>query len=669
MDKIKNIVTQMSFEEKAHILTGCGNMSTYPIESFGVRSVKFADGPHGTRLGKEKNCTHFPSLCNLGSSWDVETARKMGNALADECINNNISMLLGPGINIKRHILCGRNFEYISEDPVLSGEIAAAYVNGLQEKGVSACVKHYAVNNQEKYRSETSVEIDERTLREIYLKAFEIVVKKSHPDSIMCAYNKVNAIWCSENEYLLKKILKEEWNYDGMVVSDWGAVHNISRAIKAGLDLEMPSNPDIAVQLKEGLESGLVSMEDIDNAVMRMLNFLDRSPVQKTDYNRDNQHLIAKEIAANGMVLLKNTNETLPITSEKYKKVAVIGEYAVSPLICGQGSAEVLQSEEYTDNILTELQKRMPEIEFKYLETYKKREFSDSMLWPKVGKFRAEIADCELILMFLGAMESEDTENFDRRTAELNPNFEMFIEEAVRTGKRVVVVLQNGGALILNKWNDKVDSVVEMWLAGEATGGAVADVLCGIVNPAGKLSETFPKIMRCDLEYPGDGLKVEYKERFDVGYRYYDKHPEEILYPFGHGISYTEFEYKNLVVNVNQNNVSVEFDLKNIGKYDGAEVVQLYIGDPVSTVVKPVKELKKFKKVFLKSGEQKKISFDLLSDDFSYYNVMLRKWSAENGVYNIFVGSSSQDIRLESSFSYGLNIDYTIESTGESMIG
>ena len=667
--KTEKIIEQMTYEEKANILSGVGTMNTFPIERFGIKSLKFADGPHGTRLKKEKNCTHFPSLCNLGSSWDVDMAHKMGQALADECINNNISMLLGPGINIKRHILCGRNFEYISEDPVLSGEIAAAYINGLQEKGISACIKHYAVNNQEKDRLETSVEIDERTLREIYLKGFEIAIKKSNPDSVMCSYNKVNAIWCSENEYLLKKILKEEWGFEGMVVSDWGAVQNISRAVKSGLDMQMPSNSKIVSQLEKGLEIGLISMNDIDNAVMRMLKFLDRKPVANIEYNRNKQHEMARKIAADGIVLLKNDNEVLPITSEKYRKIAVVGEFAVSPLICGQGSAEVLQSGEYIDNPLAELQKLMPDVEFKYVEAYKKREFSDCMLWPKIGQFQTDIVDCELVLMFLGSMESEDTENFDRRTAKLNPNYEMFIDAALKTGKKVVVVLQNGGGLILDSWYKNVDSILEMWLAGESAGGAIADVLCGKINPSGKLSETFPKIMRNDLEYPGDGLKVEYKEKFDVGYRYYDKHPEKILYPFGHGISYTKFEYKNMKIDVNQNSILIKFDLKNVGKYDGAEVMQLYIADPISTVVKPIKELKKFKKIFLSAGEEKKIEFEIFVDDFSYFNIMLQKWTAENGVYDVYIGSSSQDIRLKGSFVYSQNNEYTIQAIGESMIG
>lgn len=666
---IEKIISDMTFEEKAKLLTGAQSMNTYEIERLGIKSVNFADGPHGTRLEKEKNCTHFPNLCNLGSSWSVETARKMGDGLANECIHNDITMLLGPGINIKRYMLCGRNFEYFSEDPVLAGEMAAGYINGLQDKGVSASLKHYAANNQEANRGFINVEIDERTLREIYLKGFEIAVKKSNPDSVMCAYNKVNAIWCSENNFLQREILKEEWGYDGMVVSDWGAVHDISKAIRAGLDLQMPCNLDIVEQLKEGVENGKITMEEIDEAVRNMLKFLDRKGFAEINYDRDEQHKLAQEIAADGMVLLKNDDKTLPITNDKYKKIGVIGEYATNPLISGQGSAEVLQADEYVDNTLEELKKRLPECEFVFEELYKKNVVTGGMLGPKTSKFHKTFDDCDIIVLFVGVMGNEDTEHFDRYSGYLNHTYGMYIREAVKTGKKVVVALQTGGAVILDDWCEDVHSIISMGLAGEGAGGAVADVLCGIVNPSGKLTETFPNTHRKDLEYPGDGLKIEYKEKLDVGYRYYDKHTDEILYPFGHGISYTKFDYKDINIEVNGDDVNLEFTLENVGDTDGAEVVQVYIGDPVSVVTRPIKELKKFQKILLKAGEKKKVSFKLDKIDFSYYNVMLHKWTPENGVYDIYVGSSSQDIRLKSSIKYECDMPYSLQQVGEPMIG
>ncbi len=663
---IEKIIKEMTFEEKAKFLTGAGSMGTFALERFGIGEINFADGPHGVRHDPEENCTHFPNLCNLGSTWSVETARKMGSALADDCIEHDVDMLLGPGINIKRNILCGRNFEYVSEDPVLAGEIAAGYIEGLQEKGVSACLKHFAANSLEEQRLLMSAEIDERTLREIYLKGFEIAVKKGKPDSVMCAYNKINAVWCSENKFLLKEILKDEWNYDGMVVSDWGAVQNIGRAISAGLDLQMPDNPDIVKELKESLANGLVTMEEIDEAVRRMLRFADRKPLEKGGYDRYKQHKIAQEIAADGVVLLKNDNDVLPITAKKYKKITVVGEYAASALIGGQGSAEVLQSAEYTDSPLEELKKRLPDVEIDYMEVYKKGEFFDSMLWRFGEDFKAGIKDSDFVLFFAGSMVSEDTECLDRRTAYINQNFESFMKWAQEENKRTAVVLQNGGALIFGHPLNNVNAIVEMWLAGEGAGGAVADVLCGNINPSGKLSETFPKKMRTDIKQLTDNLVLEYSERFDVGYRYYDKHPEEINYPFGHGLSYTSFEYKDITVS---DDLAVEFTLKNTGDVDGAEVVQLYVGDPVSTVVRPIKELKKFRKVFLKAGEEKKVRFELSPSDLAYYNVMLHDWVVENGRFDIYIGSSSRDIRLTKSIVYNGNMRYSIQQINDSMIG
>jgi beta-glucosidase len=484
----------------------------------------------------------------------------------------------------------------------------------------------------------------------------------------MCAYNKVNSVWCSENRHLLTEILKEEWGYEGIVVSDWGAVHDIVKAISAGLDLQMPHNWLIYEELKAGLDKGEITMDQINNAVDRVLKFATRKKPEKGNYDRDKQHKIAREVASKGIVLLKNDNKTLPLTEEKYKKIAVVGEYAVNPLISGQGSAEVLQKPEYIDNPLEELKKLLPNTEFKYGEFYKKASYSPEMLWPKLGEFGKFIEDSDIVLIFVGAQESEDTEKFDRRTPFMNPNYDMYVEAAVKSGKKVVVVCQSGGVMILDDYMKKADSIVQMWLGGEASGGAVADVLTGKFNPQGKLSETFPTRVRDDFECPGNGLYIEYLEKLNVGYRYYDRHPEEIVYPFGHGLSYTDFEYSDLVI-TNDNGVKASFKVKNVGDVFGTEIAQLYISDPVSTVPKPIKELRKFAKVELLPGEEKTVTFNIDERDIAYYNVSLHRYVAEDGRYDVLVGSSSRDIRLTASFMHENKKDYTIKRTGEDMIG
>lgn len=668
--KIEEIFNSLTFEEKISLLTGAGSMATAEIGRLGLKAKRFADGPHGVRIAYEENCISFPSMCLVGSTWDTELINKMGVALAKDCIEHDIDMLLGPGVNIKRHILCGRNFEYISEDPQLAGEIAAAYINGLQSLGVGASLKHYAANNQEKYRTTINVDTDIRTLMELYLKAFEIAVKKSSPASVMCAYNKLFSIWCSENKFLLTEVLRDMWNYDGFVVSDWGAVHCAPRAFHAGLDMQMPQNANLLNEVCAGLENGQITMNEIDTAVKRMIKFVLKRPEGKGIYDREEQHRVAREIASAGMVLLKNDNYVLPITSEKYKKIAVIGEFAKNPLINGQGSANVNVMKEYIDSPYNELEKILSgDIELIYKEVYKKSEFSGEMLWPKKREFNEFINDSDLVVMFIGAMESEDTEMLDRRTAEFNPNYEMFVDEVARSGKKVVVVIQSGSAMILGDWKNNVDAIVQMWLGGESAGGAIADILCGKVNPSGRLSETFPSKLRSDMKYPGNEYTIEYSEKLLVGYRYYDLHPEEIVYPFGHGLSYADFKYNNMEINKKDNKIEVSFDLKNVGKVKGAEVVQLYVGDPVSTVVRPLKELKAFKKIMLNSGESQRVQMSVEIKDMGYYNVALKDWVTEPGEYIIYIGASSQDIRLKESVFLNTQIPYTIGKNGESMIG
>lgn len=666
---MERLMAEMTLEEKAAVLTGAGSMSTFPVERLSIHSVKLADGPHGIRTDTEKNCTLFPNLCCVAASWDKDKVYELGEALASECIEHDISLLLGPGINIKRHILCGRNFEYLSEDPVLAGELGAMYIKGLQDHGIGASLKHFALNNQETSRDKISVEIDERTLREIYLKGFEIAVKKAKPASVMCAYNKVWAVWCSENKFLLKDILRDQWGYEGFVISDWNAVHNTCRAVKGGLDLRMPRYPYMVEEIIAGIENGELEEADVETAAKRILKFLLKKRPEKKPYDRQLQHERAKEAAAEGMVLLKNDNQALPLTAEKYSKIAVIGEFAKSPLVCGQGSAEVNVNREFVDSPLQQLIQNLDDVEIRYQEFYKKAEYSSTMLWPQFKQFRSFIQDSDAVVFFIGSMESEDTEFLDRRDAYFNPNYEMFIREACKHQKKVIVVIQSGSAMILGDWREEVDAIIQMWLAGEGAGAAIAEILTGKSNPRGKLPETFPKVMRTDLEYPGDGRKVVYKERYEVGYRYYDSHPEEIAFPFGHGLSYTDFRYDHLAVTCEERKITITFEVENTGDVDGAEVAQIYVGVPASAVSRPVKELKAFEKIWLKAGEIKSAAIGIPVEELAYYNSPLRQWVVETGEYEILVGSSSRDIRLSQKIYIDGKMPYTQEQKGQSMIG
>lgn len=667
------VLQELTLEEKMLLLTQGEKTGyfdqTYELQRLGIGAKYMFDGPHGLRMSVADNCTAFPNLCCAASTWDRKLMYKMGEALAEDCRKHGVDMLLGPGVNIKRHILCGRNFEYFSEDPVLSGEMAAGYINGLQSKGVAACLKHYALNNQELHREYESIEVDERVMREIYLKTFEIAIKKSNPVSVMCAYNKVDGIWCSENRFLLNDIMKKQWGYNGIIMSDWGAVHDVRRAVSAGLDMQMPRNRNIVPQLSDGLKKGIVNEEQINGAVSRVLDFVTKPPLAMTEYDRDKQHSIAREIAAAGTVLLKNKDGALPLTADKYKKIAFVGEFADSPLIQGQGSAEVYPRPEYIDSPLAEVKKILGDgVSVRYKAFYKKREFSDVMLWPKMKEYAEFIGDSDAVVLFVGAMESEDTEKFDRRSAYFNPNYELFIEKACSLGKKVIVVIQSGGAMILGGWRNKAHGVIQMWLGGESSGGAIADVLTGRVNPSGRLSETFPLKMRNDLEYPGDGLKISYNERFDVGYRYYDKHPEEICYPFGHGLSYTSFEYSNARMVCGEKEIEVSFDLKNIGDLGGNEVVQVYVGKELSCVTRPRKELKAFDKVYLESGETKRVELNIPLEDLAYYNRSLGDWVVEPGEYSVEIGSSSRDIRLTEKVQIDVDAPYSMQQLSESMM-
>lgn len=663
-------LSRMTLEEKARILTGgAESLSTAGVERLGIPCKRLADGPNGLRdYTPGTNCTTLPSVCAVGATWSRQAAERAGRVIANDCIHHGRQMILGPGLNIKRNALNGRNFEYVSEDPVLTGEIAGHIIRGVEEKGVGTSPKHFALNSQEINRTETSAEIDERTMREIYLRGFERALRIGNPASVMCAYNKINAIWCSENRALLTEILRGDWDYEGLVVSDWGAVHDEAKAVAAGLDLRMPGNPDMVELLKRGLAEGRVTETDIDRAAERVLKFLLRPVPEDEGYDRDAQHRAAQDIAREAICLLRNDRALLPITAKKYRKICVTGEYAVKPYINGQGSAEVFTEPDYVDSPLACLRRALPDVQIDYFD-YLPAKHPDRMLWHYFREKMPNIESYDLVLVFTGVQPSEDSENLDRGDNHLAGYIEDVLRNVTLHNPNCALILTSGSSTFRSVRADQFPAIVQMWPTGEGAGAAIADVLTGRVNPSGKLSETFPVRMRTDIDLVGDGLKQEYTEKWRVGYRYYDLHPEEIWFPFGHGLSYTSFTYAHSSLVKAEDGWELSFDLTNSGGMDGAEVVQIYVSDPVSTVTKPVKELKQFDKVFLRAGETRRVRFRLTDEDFAYYNVMLHRWVVENGRYDVHICASSRDIRLTESLVYDDPACYTMRKLQEDMIG
>ncbi len=671
---IKELISQMSFEEKTGMLTFDGYSSTLAIERLNIPSLNVADGPHGVRFtGKaaEGGSVCYPTASALAATWNREMAYIAGQAVGLDCILHNVDVLCAPGVNIKRTPLCGRNFEYYSEDPLLTGELAAAYINGLQAQGVAACIKHFAANNQETDRSTISSEVDERTLREIYLKPFEIAIKKSNPKSIMSAYNKLNGIYCSENRWLLKDLLREEWGYTGAVISDWIAVNSISRSIAAGLNLQMPANKEITKRLREGIKQGLVTEEDINGALEILLKFvLDMRDSIKNrsneEYSRSRQHARAKEIADEAITLLKNEDNILPIDKARFKKIIVLGGFADNPNMMGGGSSSVRVVKEHIESPLDYIRQYAGEgVEVVYDELYTKNV-------PGTGSFQfnarglvKECGDSDLVIFFAGTPKLE-TESLDRYTTYFENYIDASINYACKYTTNIIVVIQTGGAMTPLKWHNSVKGIIQMWLCGEAGGSSIADVLFGRVNPSGKLPETYMLKLNGDMDFPGDSKKVCYNEKWAVGYRYYDRKKEDVWYSFGHGLSYTKYEYSNLIITPESSDdpdcqVNVKADIRNSGEWAGKEIVQLYIRDTGSEVSKPGKELKEFTKILLQPGETKTVEFNLDRSAFSYYSTMLKKWHARAGTYEILIGASSDDIRLTGRYTLSVKNNYTVD--------
>lgn len=655
MTDIESILAQMTLEEKATLCVGASAWSTAPIARLGIPEIIVSDGPHGIRRVPDVHAmalpslpaTCFPTASCSACTWNVELMRQLGEAMGEEAIALQVDVVLGPGVNMKRSPLGGRNFEYFSEDPYLAGELATHFVQGVQSKGVGTSLKHYAVNNQEYQRLTISAEVDERTLREIYLPAFEKVVKEAQPWTVMCSYNKVNGTYASEHRPLLTEILKEEWGFEGFVVSDWGAVRNPVASLQAGVDLEMPGPQERHVRaLVEAVRSGRLAEATLDEAVRRILRivFKAHATPKGGTFDVDAHHALARTIAAEGMVLLKNEG-VLPLKGQK--RIAVIGRSAKTPYIQGGGSSHVNPTR--VDVPFEELQARAGDAELLYAEGYPADEsFRQDLIDEAVALARA----ADVALLFIALPPSKESEGYDRTDLDLTAQQVALIRAVAGAQPKTVVVLNNGAPVAMSAWIDAVPAVLEAWMMGQAGAAALADILFGLVNPSGKLAETFPLKLAdtpAYLNWPGGAGKVYYGEGLFIGYRYYDFKEVPVLFPFGHGLSYTTFAYSNPRVSATTfrdvDGLTVMVDVTNTGPMAGKEIVQVYVHDRVAGLVRPKKELKGFAKVELQPGETKTVSIPLDFRAFAYYHPRYKRWITEDGEFDILIGASAADIR------------------------
>lgn len=642
----------MTLEEKAAFLSGKNVWQTWNFERLNLPSIFCSDGPHGVRkqagagdhlgLNASLPATCFPTAATIANSWDEELGKKLGKALGEEANAQEVNILLGPGLNIKRSPLCGRNFEYFSEDPYLAGKMAAAYVQGIQSQGVYACPKHFAVNSQEFRRMAMNAVLDERTLREIYLTGFEIAVKEGKAKSIMSSYNEINGIYANENKHLLQEILRKDWGFDGIVITDWGGSNDHVKGVEAGSNLEMPApGLDSAREIIQAVENKKLKMEDldacVDNLLAAVLTLTENAKGKKRSFDKTEHHNLARKAAEESAVLLKNEKGMLPLA--KNTKVALIGDFAFEPRYQGAGSSMV------NPTALDTLEKEITKFPLEVVgmnRGYKRDGSSDAAL-KKESLRLAGAAD--VVIYCFGLDELSESEGLDRNHMSIPKNQIALLREMAKVNGNIVGLL-SAGASIEMPWEGECKAILHGYLNGQAGASAMLNILTGKVNPSGKLNETYPieyEDTPAFENFPSSERNAEYRESIYVGYRYYDTKNVKVQYPFGHGLSYTSFEYSNLKVSEK----GVSFTLKNTGKMDGAEIAQLYIGKKDAKVFRPAKELKGFAKVFLKAGEEKKVQISFDDKSFRYWNVKTNAWEVEGGRYQLMLGSSVADIRLE----------------------
>ncbi len=671
--KHPEIVEKMSLEQKAKFVSGYDYWHLEEAKELGLPKIMVTDGPHGLRkqntdkktsdgigLGNSVPSTCMPPAATSACSWDEDLLREEGEALAEECLQEKVSVILGPGTNIKRSPVCGRNFEYFSEDPLLAGKMSANLINGCQSKGIGNSLKHFACNSQEAFRMVVNEVIDERTIREIYFPAFEIAVKEAQPWTVMNSYNRINGVYASQNYWLQEQVLRKEWGFKGLVLTDWGASVDRIPGLENGTDLEMPSSGTLNTQrIIDAVNNGTLKEEVLDKRVDNVVDLIIKSkPALEKEFKFDVEahHSIARKVAEGSMVLLKNEGGILPLKSGA--KVAVIGELAKAPRFQGAGSSVINPTK--LDNAYDELVKLG--VDVTYAQGYEKGK--DEINSQLVSEAKNVAAKTDVALVFVGLTEEFEGEGYDRENINMPSSHNNLVSEIAKANENTVVVLA-GGSVVYIPWISEVKALLNSGLGGQAGGSAVANILTGKVNPSGKTAETYPLTFDDNPtfgNYPGGPVVSEHKESVYIGYRYYDTAEKEVLFPFGYGLSYTTFEYSGIKLSAKEINdtdtLKVSFTIKNTGNVDGAEIAQVYVADKESTIFRPKKELRAFTKVFLKAGESKEVTLELSKRAFAYYNVNLGDWHVESGDFEIMVGASSRDIKLTDT----VNVKSTVEA-------
>lgn len=674
--KHPEIVGKMSLEQKATFVSGYDYWHLEESEELGLPKICITDGPHGLRKAKGKDyvpeegeakssgiglgnsvpTTCFPPAATSSCSWDEELLHAEGVAMAEECLKEKVSVILGPGTNIKRSPTCGRNFEYFSEDPLLAGKCSAAVINGVQSKGVGTSLKHFACNSQEAFRMVLNEVIDERTMREIYFPAFEIAVKEAQPWTVMNSYNRINGVYASQNYWMQETVLRKEWGFKGLLVTDWGASVDRVDGVKAGTDLEMPTSGKLnANKIIAAVKSGELDEADLDARVDNVVELILKSKPaleQAHTYDKVEHHKVAQKIAEGSMVLLKNDDAILPL--KKGQKVAVIGEMAKAPRFQGAGSSVINPT--MLSNAYDELVEQGVDVTYAqgyYKSAGSKKDQKTRMSADELTAQAVEAAkNADVAVVFVGLTEDFEGEGYDRETIEMPANHNKLVMDVAAANPNTVVVLA-GGSVVLMPWLDSAKALLNSGLGGQASGAAVANILTGVVNPSGKTTETYPVSFEANPtfgNYPGGPVTSEHRESVYIGYRYYDAAGLDVVFPFGYGLSYTTFEYSDIKLSATDikdtDTVDVSFKVKNTGAVDGAEIAQVYVADKESTIFRPVRELKGFKKVFLKAGEEKEVTITLDKRAFAFYNININDWCVESGEFEIAVAASSRDIKL-----------------------